>query len=117
MGVEQVCLSIKRGDSWSRTMYFEDEDGARIDITGWTIFLTVKENADDPDTNAIISKTITTFSDPVNGEAEIELTPTDTAQEIESYLFDIQVKTAVGEIYTIVEGIITITKDVTIRTT
>jgi len=33
-----------------------------------------------------------------------------------SYVYDIQVKTNVGEIYTIVEGILTITKDITQRT-
>ena len=114
--VEQVCIQIKRGDTWSKTMYFENEDGARIDITGWTIFLTVKAKASDLDTSAVISKTLTTFSDPTNGEAEISLTPTDTNQAIASYVYDIQVKTNVGEIYTIVEGILTITKDITQRT-
>ena len=117
MGIEDVCLSIKRGDSWSKTMYFENEDGARIDITGWTIFLTVKASEDDLDSAAVISKTITTFSNPTAGEAEIELTPTDTAQVIESYVFDIQVKTSAGEIYTIIEGILNISQDITIRTT
>jgi hypothetical protein len=97
-------------------MYFEDENGNAIDITGWTIFLTVKAKADDPDSSAVISKTITVFSDPVAGIAEIELTPTDTNQAIGSYVYDIQVKTNVGEIYTIVEGILTITKDITQRT-
>jgi len=116
MSVEQICLSIKRGDSWSRTMYFEDENGARIDITGWTIFITVKTKVDDPDIVAIISKTITVFSNPTQGEAEIELTPTDTNQVIGSYLFDIQVKTSAAEIYTIIEGILTITQDITQRT-
>ena len=114
--VEQVCIQIKRGDTWSKTMYFENEDGARIDITGWTIFLTVKAKTDDLDAAAIISKTITVFSNPTAGEAEISLTPTDTNQAIASYVYDIQVKTNVGEIYTIVEGILTITKDITQRT-
>ena len=116
MAVEQICLQIKRGDTWSRTIYFEDEDGARIDITGWTIFLTVKENANDLDSAAKISKTITVLSNPTNGEAEIELTSTDTAQTIENYLFDIQVKTDDGEIYTVLEGVLTITQDITTRT-
>jgi len=116
MPVSQSCLSIKRGDSFSRTIYFNDEDDANIDITGWTIFLTIKAKADDPDSSAVISKTITTFSDPTAGIAEISLTPTDTNQAIASYVYDIQVKTNVGEIYTIVEGILTITKDITQRT-
>jgi len=116
MSVEQVCLSIKRGDTWSKTLYFNDENDANIDITGWTIFLTVKAKADDPDSSAVISKTITTFSNPTAGIAEIELTPIDTNQAIGNYVYDIQVKTNVGEIYTIVEGILTIIKDITQRT-
>jgi len=114
--VEQVCIQIKRGDSWSRTMYFQDANGSPLDITGWTVFFTMKAKADDLDAAAVISKTITVFSDPTSGEAEISLTSTDTAQAIASYLFDIQIKTNLGEIITVLEGIITITKDITIRT-
>jgi len=116
MGIEDVCFSIKRGDSWSKTMYFQDANGAALNITGWVLFFTVKAKADDLDSAATISKTITVFSDPTNGEAELELTSTDTNQVIGSYLFDIQVKTANNEIYTVLEGIITITKDISIRT-
>jgi hypothetical protein len=116
MGIEQVCLNIKRGDTWSRTIYFTNDDNVPIDITGWTIFFTVKAKADDLDAAAIISKTITSFSNPTAGEAEISLTSTDTNQTIGSYLFDLQVKTNLNEIFTVVEGIITITKDITIRT-
>jgi hypothetical protein len=116
MGVEQVCLNIKRGDTWSRTIYFTDNDNVPIDITGWTIFFTVKNKVDDPDSSAIISKTITSFSNPTGGEAGISLSTTDTNQTIGSYLYDIQVKTNLNEIITVMEGILTITKDITIRT-
>jgi hypothetical protein len=114
--IEQTCLSIKRGDNWSRTLYFEDEDGSPIDITGWTLFFTVKVNADDLDNAAIIAKTITVFTDPVSGEAGISLSSADTNQAIGSFLWDIQVKTNLGQIITVAEGILTITKDITIRT-
>ena len=113
---EQVCLSIKRGDSWSRTLYFQDGDGNPIDITGWTVFFTAKAKADDLDAAAIISKTITVFTDPTGGEAGISLSSTDTNQDIGSFLWDIQVKTNLGQIITVAEGILTITKDITIRT-
>jgi hypothetical protein len=116
MAIEQTCLSIKRGDDWSRTLYFQDEDGVAIDITGWTVFFTAKANADDLDAAAIISKTITVFTDPVGGEAGISLSSADTNQVIGSYLFDLQVKTNLGQITTVLEGILTITKDITIRT-
>ena len=114
--VEQVNLEIKRGDTWSRTIYFEDEDKERIDITSWTIFMTIKVKADDLDTaTTTIAKTITVFSDPINGEAEISLTSTDTGT-VGNYIFDIQVKTNLNEIITVLEGTITITQDITTRT-
>jgi hypothetical protein len=117
MSVEQICLKIKRGDSWSRTLCFEYHPShALIDITGWTIFFTVKTSAEDPDSSAIISKTITSFANPLAGEAELELTSTDTSQAIGSYLFDLQVKTSNNEVYTVLEGLITITKDISQRT-
>jgi hypothetical protein len=113
MPLEQVCLEIKRGDSWSRTIYFEDASNARINITGWEIRFTVKAKIDDLDSAAVISKIITVFSDPTNGEAEVSLTSLDTNQTIGSYLFDLQVKTNLSEVYTVLEGIMNISQDVT----
>ena len=112
---ESINLQIKRGDTWSRTIYFEDENGVRKDITGWLIFFTMKVKADDLDTAATtIAKTISP-SNPLEGEAEISLTSTDT-KDIGNYIFDIQIKTNLNEIITVLEGTITITQDITIRT-
>ena len=117
MSAEQVCLLIKRGDSWSRILCFEYHPShAPIDLTGWEIRFTVKKNISDLDSAAVISKIINTFSNPIGGEAELALTPTDTAQEIRSYVFDIQVKTNNNEIYTVLDGLLTITQDVTQNT-
>jgi len=113
--VEQVNLEIKRGDTWSRVIYFEDEDKVRKNITGWTIFFTIKVKADDLDTaTTTIAKTVSP-SNPLEGEAEISLTSTDT-KDVGNYIFDIQVKTNLNEIITVLEGTITITQDITTRT-
>jgi len=113
MPITETCFSIKRGDNFSRTIIFEDADGSPIDVTGWELRFTVKAKITDPDSSAVIAKVINTFSDPTSGIIELELTSTDTNQIIGSYLFDIQIKTANNEIFTILEGIITITQDVT----
>ena len=112
----QTNLTIKRGDSKTYTLKFADEDNSPIDITGWTVFFTMKANIDDVDNDAKIKKDITTHTDPTNGETEISLSATDTAQDIGSYVFDIQIKKSTGEIKTILEGIINVGKDVTQRT-
>jgi hypothetical protein len=114
--MEQANLEIKRGDSKSWTLYFRDEDGVNIDITGWTIFFTAKENVDDIDDNAKIKKTITSHTSPTLGETKIELTPDDTNLVIKSYVYDIQIKKSTGEIQTIIEGNVVVTKDITQRT-
>lgn len=114
--MDQIFLKIKRGDSKIYTIRFvEDDTQAAIDITGWTIFFTVKENVEDTDANAKIAKTITAHPNPTGGESQIELTTSDT-NLIGNYLFDIQIKKDSGEIKTITEGIISFTKDVTLRT-
>lgn len=113
MGVEQVCLNIKRGDTWSRTIYFTNDDNVPINITGWEIRFTVKAKIDDLDSAAVISKIITVFTDPTVGEAELSLSTTDTNQTIGSYLYDLQVKTNLGQVTTVLEGILNISQDVT----
>jgi len=110
--VEQVNLEIKRGDTWSRTLYFEDEDGIDINITGWKIYFMVKEKIDDTDANTKISKTAT-LSSPLTGEATIELSSTDT-NLLGNYLFGIKVITdntvgGAAEAITVLEGTIDFT--------
>jgi len=113
--MQQANLEIKRGDTWARTLYFKDEDGSIIDITGWTIFMTAKESIDDDDDDAVIKKTITEHTNPTSGETKIILTPDETDLEIKSYVYDIQILKATLEVVTILEGSITVAKDVTQR--
>jgi len=114
--IGQTLLEIKRGDSKDYTLIFKDEDGNYIDITGWTVFFTAKVGIDDTDNEAVIKKTITIHTNPTAGQTKIQLTSADTNLNPISYVFDIQIKKSTGEIQTIIEGLITIKKDVTQRT-
>ena len=87
-----------------------------VDITGATIFFTIKTKPSDTDDNAILQKTITTLTDASNGEAEIELSPTDTNLIVGNYLYDIAIKNSDGDIFTVLEGNICVMQDITIRT-
>jgi hypothetical protein len=113
--MNQTNLFIKRGDTKTYTLYFEDDNDVRLDITGWTIFFTVKANVDDLDTAAYIKKTITSHTNPTNGETQISLTSSDTS-EVGNYIYDIQYKSNIGTIKTVLEGYLSIAKDVTQRT-
>jgi hypothetical protein len=112
--MEQVNLECKRGDSWSRELYFYDEDNAPIDITGWKIYFMVKAKMDDLDAAAVISKTITTHTDPTNGETTLQLSSSDTNLTGKNYVYAIKVLTTetIGanlEALTVMEGSIVFT--------
>lgn len=93
------------------------KDGANLDITGWTIFFTVKEKLTDEDDDAKIKKTITTHEDATNGKTLVQLTSTDTDLTPKSYYFDIKFKdnSVPAQIGVIIQGRITITRIVTQR--
>lgn len=110
----QTNLEIKRGDTKTYTLTFTNNDNILINLTGYTVFFTVKENINDVDSLAKISKTITTHSAPTIGVTELVLSATEN-NLVGHYLYDIQVKDPLGEIETVQEGIITFTKDITIR--
>ena len=110
-------LTIYRGDSKTYSLSFTDGTNP-INITGYTIFFTVKavtDNATD-DTNALITKTVTSHTDAANGLTSVVLSSTDTDIIVGSHLYDFQYKTDTGEIATIEKGTYQVLEDVTKRT-
>lgn len=116
MAITNAALEIKRGDSETFIIQLRDEDEACIDITGWIIFFTVKQNLDQTDNDAKIKKNITIHTDPINGKTEIPISSSDTTNLLGNYIYDIQIKDTGGNIKTILEGIFTVSKDVSRRT-
>ena len=110
-------LSMVRGDSNSYTLTF-DENGVALNITGWTIFFTLKTNWQLPDAEASLQKIITSHSAPTAGTTVLTLAPGDTSSlEPGTYDYDIQVLTNTGQVYTVLRGKMTLEHDVTIRIT
>lgn len=109
---------IPKATSFTINLYFTDIDNASIDITGWKIRFTMKNSRNDTDANAVIKKDILTHTDPTAGETEVSLTQTDTDLSIGTYVYDIvwEDNSTPEQRGIIVEGKITITKTVTIRT-
>lgn len=111
----QVVLEYTRGDDISIPIQIVDENDLPLDISDWTVFFTVKQKLSDVDDDAKIKKTITSHTDPTNGETQIALSRSDS-NLIGSYLFDLQVLTDNDEIKTIIpDGIIIFKRDVTQR--
>lgn len=113
---------ITRGDDVSFISSFFEDDGSPKDITGWTIFFTVKTKKDyfssTDDTNAVISKTITSHTDAVGGKTAITLSNADTDVTPDQYYYDIQYLDGSGKVKTVKGApfLFTVIGDVTRRT-
>lgn len=98
---------IERGTTYPISGSYTDANGD-TDITGATIFFTVKTteyDADTTDSDALVKKTITSFTDPTAGLYDFELTPTDTATIApDRYYYDLKIKLASGKIFLLAEG-------------
>lgn len=96
---------------------FTDSNGSAIDITGYTVWFTVKERESDIDANAIIQKEVTSHSDPTNGETTIDLTNSDMDINPKTYYYDIQWKDTNDKIKTILKAKFIVKKRITQDTT
>lgn len=112
----RIILEVIKRDDIGFELTFTDVDGNPIDLTGATVFFTVKKNKLDIDDDAVISKEITSFDAPTTGVALLELTAAETNISPRSYFFDVQLKNSDGKISSIQAGRFIISQDVTIRT-
>lgn len=89
-----------------------------FDITGYTVFFTVKNQDDtsDDDTSALIKKSTSDHSDPVNGKTSIALSNSDTRLGGGTYKYDFQFKSASGKFFSSRKALIEFVEDVTKRT-
>ena len=79
-----------RSDTRSYTLTFTRDDVA-IDITGATVYLTMKKLTNDDDDKAgNIFKTQTTHSDPTNGITIVSLSIADTTVDPQTYQFAVK---------------------------
>jgi len=78
-------IKIYRGDIEKLNFVFT-KDNAPIDITGYTVTLTIKKEKGG---QLVLQKQQTTHTDPTNGKTEIVLDSTDTDLEEGFYVYDI----------------------------
>lgn len=109
-------ISIVQGDDKTFTFNIKTAAGAAYDLTGCTVFATVKKDSADTDASALIKKTLS-VSVPASGIAYWYSLAADTKYMLGVYLFDIQLKTASGDINTLIVDIFMVTSEITIRTT
>lgn len=90
------------GDDLVQNLTFTDADGSPFDITGWTVWFTVKERA--KDNTPLLSGTKTIHENPEKGVTIFEFDNTETAGIVGKTVYDIQVKDSGGHITTIAIG-------------
>lgn len=81
-------LNLVRKTTKTLKVTFSNSDGP-IDITGYTLYFTVKKTPSQSDSLANIFKTVTTHTNPTAGETQILLTPEDTDIPQGSYIYDL----------------------------
>jgi hypothetical protein len=114
-------LEMIRGDTAKFDLAITDEDGVAVDITGASIWLTVKSDPKVPDANAIFQATpsdvsitngpggLATITIPASRTESVEIRDPDG---LKCY-YDIQAKLASNEIYTMARGKLTLLPDIT----
>ena len=102
------------GDTKVITLTLTDQDDQPINLTGATVYLTIKKSARDADTEAVLQKTVTTHSSPTTGETVINISPADTRdKKAGKYYYDIQLTEAEGKVTTINIGRWELLQDIT----
>jgi|PlaIllAssembly_1097288.scaffolds.fasta_scaffold110100_4 hypothetical protein len=109
-------LSLIRGD-YTKFIVTVTVGGSPFSLAGSTLFFTLKDNISRSDTEAAVSKTITSHFDAAGGISHIELNPADTYPlQIQTYYYDAQLKLSDGKVYTVAKGKMNVLADVTRRT-
>jgi hypothetical protein len=109
-------LSIVRGDDKIFTFRFFKADLDPMDLTGCTLFVTVKQALTDSDANAKISSTLAITAPATDGVATWTIAAADTQYLLGQYMMDLQLKDSGGKIYTILRDTFIVNADATLRT-
>ena len=87
-------LDFQKGDDHIYNITIEsviDGVSTPVDLTGYTVYFTVKINHTDPDIEAIIKKEQATHIDPTNGKTTIVIAASDTANlTLRKYFYDME---------------------------
>ncbi len=110
-------ISVIRRDDTNLNLTFTNKaDGTPIDITGYSVFFTVKQNIGDTDAEALIAKKVTSHSDAVNGKTTILITHIDSDLSEGDYMYDFQLVDTGGTVSSSQRDVFSVLNDVTIRT-
>jgi hypothetical protein len=108
-------LCWTRGDSGRLDVSVKQSDGTAYDLTGATLFLTVKNALTDADSAAVIRKEVTAHDNAAGGLSHFDLLTSDNATAGTRY-YDVQLKDSANKIFTQFDRLWKVLADVTART-
>lgn len=109
--IKNIDLVLRAKNTNIITIIIKDEEKQFIDITGSELYFMIKTTSSVADGSATLNKKVTEFTYPETGEAEIELSSSDTASLLGNYLYQIKIKYA-SKWYTLAEGNICFQKSI-----
>jgi hypothetical protein len=85
------AFELIKGDDMSIQVSITDDNGAAVNLEGYKVFFTAKQNLNDPDSAAVLSKEVETGDD--EGTVDINFTAAETdSLKPRSYWWDIQLE-------------------------
>lgn len=104
-------ISIDQGTTFSLTITVTDLNNNALDLTNYTARSQMRRSYG---ASSYVAFTATIDDDPTTGELTISLTPTQTsALKIGRYVYDVEIEDNAGNVTRVLEGIITVTPEVT----
>lgn len=104
-----------KGDTYPVQVQVLSEDGTAFDLTGATVFFTVKKRLEDADAAALISKSATSHTSATEGITQFSILA-DDVDYVGSFYYDVKVKDTNGIIYSVITDRFILENHVTIRT-
>lgn len=117
MSITSTELESYSGDDYALSLVVTDSLGAVVDISAYTIYLTIKTDINDLDADAEISLDVSGvgLTDPTNGKTVITIPHGQTEALSGIYKIDVKYKDGSGKIGTILNGRMNFVTNVTER--
>ena len=94
-------ITVYSGNDVTLTLTFTDANGDPLDITGYTVFFTVKDNYTQQDDKAFVAEEVTSHTNPTGGITTISISRTNLNRRPGVYVYDIQTKDTGANISTV----------------
>ncbi len=106
-------ISVKQGSTFATALYYKDDNGVAIDLTGYTAQMQVREE----NTNVVILDLTTTSGITITaaeGKIDIAITAAQSAiLEVQNAKYDLLIKSSSGTVTYLLEGDFVVTPRVT----